>query len=196
MLISTFWCGVWFRLVVMDALLTATFIYLPIWRFQSVWYIKNGGSSGNNSLLLSLSLINSFLCWYIIYVLPEMCSERDRPLKYRRTHAKLARLAGSGQLVWATGCELSLTLGGLRDRKQHFGWSCRAKRGPPDHTRVNWPVDASASRSAPVGPGGRHRWAARDQVGREPARQKAREGYPSHYTSLVLPKARSCFLRE
>ena len=29
---------------------------------------------------------------------PEMCSERDSPLKrlYRRTHAKLTRLAGSG----------------------------------------------------------------------------------------------------
>ena len=56
---------------------------------------------------------------------------------------------------------------------------------PPDRTRVNWPVDASASGSAQVGPGGRHRWAARVQVGQEPARQKAREGYPSHYTSLV-----------
>ena len=42
----------------------------------------------------------------------EMCSERDSPLKrlYRRTHAKLTRLAGSGQLVWAAGCELSLVL--------------------------------------------------------------------------------------
>ena len=41
-----------------------------------------------------------------------MCSERDSPLKrlYRRTHAKLTRLAGSGQLVWAAGCELSLAL--------------------------------------------------------------------------------------
>ena len=41
-----------------------------------------------------------------------MCSERDRPLKclYRRIHAKLAHLAGSGQLVWAAGCELSLAL--------------------------------------------------------------------------------------
>ena len=58
---------------------------------------------------------------------------------------------------------------------------------PPDRTRVNWPVDASASGSAQVGPGGRHRWAARVQVGQEPARQKAREGYPSHYTSLVKP---------
>ena len=36
-----------------------------------------------------------------------------------------------------------------------------------------------------VSTGGRHRWAARVQVGQEPARQKAREGYPSHYTSLV-----------
>ena len=34
-------------------------------------------------------------------VKPEMCSERDSPLKrlYRRTHAKLTRLAGSRQLV-------------------------------------------------------------------------------------------------
>ena len=58
------------------------------------------------------------------------------------------------------------------------------KTRPPDHTRVNWPVDASASGSAQVGSGGRHRWAARVQVGREPTSQKAREGYPSHYTSL------------
>ena len=43
---------------------------------------------------------------------PEMCSERDSPLKrlYRRTHAKLTSLAGSRQLVWAAGCELSLAL--------------------------------------------------------------------------------------
>ena len=59
------------------------------------------------------------------------------------------------------------------------------KTRPPDHIRVNWPVDASASGLAQVGPGGRHRWAARVQVGQEPARQKAREGYPSHYTSLA-----------
>ena len=41
-----------------------------------------------------------------------MCSERDSPLNrlYRRTHAKLTRLAGSGQLVWAAGCKLSLAL--------------------------------------------------------------------------------------
>ena len=62
------------------------------------------------------------------------------------------------------------------------------KTRPPDHIRVNWPVDASASGLAQVGPGGRHRWAARVQVGQEPARQKAREGYPSHYTSLVTVK--------
>ena len=60
------------------------------------------------------------------------------------------------------------------------------KTRPPDHIRVNWPVDASASGLAQVGPGGCHRWAARVQVGQEPARQKAREGYPSHYTSLVI----------
>ena len=45
-------------------------------------------------------------------MLSEMCSERDSPLKrlYLRTHAKLTRLAGSVQLVWAAGCELSLAL--------------------------------------------------------------------------------------
>ena len=125
---------------------------------------------------------------------PEMCSERDSPLKrlYRRTHAKLTRLAGSGQLDWAVGCELSLALVHAR-RPAWPGETSETilrvapprKTRPPDHTRVNWPVDASASGSAQVGPGGRHRWAARVQVGQEPARQKAREGYPSHYTSLV-----------
>ena len=124
----------------------------------------------------------------------EMCSERDSPLKrlYRRTHAKLARLAGSGQLVWATGCELSLALIHAR-RPAWPGETSETilrvapprKTRPPDHTRVNWPVNASASGSAQVGPGGRHRWAARVQVVREPARQKAREGYSSHYTSLL-----------
>ena len=122
-----------------------------------------------------------------------MCSERESPLKrlYWRNHAKLARLAGSRQLVWTAGCKLSLAL-------VHARWPAwpgetsettlrvapPRKTRPPGHTRVNWPGDASASRSAQVGPGGRHRWAARVQVGREPARQKAREGYPSHYTSL------------
>ena len=125
---------------------------------------------------------------------PEMCSERDSPLKrlYRRTHAKLTRMPGFRQLVWAAGCELSLAL-------VHAWWPAwpgetsetilrvapPRKTRPPDHTRVNWPVDASASGSAQVGSGGRHRWAARVQVGREPARQKAGEGYPSHYTSLL-----------
>ena len=127
---------------------------------------------------------------------PEMCSERDSPLKrlYRRTHAKLTRLAGFGQLVWAAGCELSLALVHTR-RPVWPGETSQTmlrvvplrKTRPPDHTRVNWPVDASASGSAQVGSGGRHRWAARVQVGREPARQKAREGYPSHYTSLPAP---------
>ena len=141
-------------------------------------------------------------CFYIIflninYFLTEMCSERDSPLKrlYRRTHAKLTRLAGSGQLVWAAGCELSLALVHAR-RPAWPGETSETilrvapprKTRPPDHTRVNWPVDASASGSAQVGPGGRHRWAARVQVGQEPARQKAREGYPSHYTSLFLRK--------
>ena len=110
---------------------------------------------------------------------------------YRRTHAKLTRLAGSGQLVWAPGCEFSPALVQAR-RPAWPGETSETtlrvapprKTRPPDHTQVNWPVDASASGSAQVGPGGRHRWAARVQVGREPARQKAREGYPSHYTSL------------
>ena len=129
----------------------------------------------------------------------EMCSERDSPLKrlYRRTHAKLTRLAGSGQLVWAADCELSLALVHAR-RPAWPGETSETilrmapprKTRPPDHTRVNWPVDASASGSAQVGPGGRHRWAARVQVGQEPARQKAREGYPSHYTSLVHERTR------
>ena len=70
-------------------------------------------------------------------ILAEMCSERDSPLKrlYRRTHAKLTRLAGFRQLVWAAGCELWLALGGLRDQarhpRQYFGWPRRAKRGRP-----------------------------------------------------------------
>ena len=129
---------------------------------------------------------------------PEMCSERDSPLKrlYRRTHAKLTRLAGSGQLDWAAGCELSLALVHAR-RPAWPGETSETllrvapprKTRPPDHTRVNWPVDASASGSAQVGPGGRHRWAARVQVGQELARQKAREGYPSHYTSLPNPSS-------
>ena len=123
----------------------------------------------------------------------ELCSERDSPLKrlYRRTHAKLAHMAGSGQLIWAAGCEHSLALiharrpawpGKTFETLLRVAPPCKTR--PPDHTRVNWPVDTSASGSAQVGPGGRHRWAARIQVGREPARQKAREGYPSHYTSL------------
>ena len=124
-----------------------------------------------------------------------MCSGRDSPLKrlYRRTHAKLTRLAGSGQLDWAAGCELSLPLVHAR-RPAWPGETSETilrvapprKTRPPDHTRVNWPMDASASGSAQVGPGGSHRWATRVQVGQEPARQKAREGYPSHYTSLPL----------
>ena len=137
-------------------------------------------------LILLLGLLN-----------PEMCSERDSPLKrlYWRTHAKLTRLAGSGQLVWAADCELSLALVHAR-RPAWPGETSETilrvapprKTRTPDHTRVNWPVDASASGSAQVGPGGRHRWATRVQVGQEPARQKAREGYPSHYTSLLNPR--------
>ena len=124
----------------------------------------------------------------------EMWSERDSPLKrlYRRTHAKLTRLAGFWQLVWAAGCELSLALVHARPpawpgetSETILRVAPPRKPRPPDHTRVNWPVDASASGSAQVGSGGCHRWAARVQVGRKPARQKAREGYPSHYTSLV-----------
>ena len=129
----------------------------------------------------------------------EMCSERDSPLKrlYRRTHAKLTRLPGFRQLVWAAGCELSLALVHARGpawpgetSETILRVAPPRKTRPPDRTRVNWPVDASASGSAQVGSGRRHRWAARVQVGREPARQKAGEGYPSHYTSLmwVSPK--------
>ena len=128
-----------------------------------------------------------------------MCSERDSPLKrlYRRTHAKLTRLAGSGQLVWAADCKLSLALvHALRPAwpgetsETILRVAPPRKTRPPDHTRVNWPVDASASGSAQVGPGGRHRWAARVQVVQEPARQKAREGYPSHYTTLISIRSR------
>ena len=131
----------------------------------------------------------------------EMCSERDSPLKrlYRRTHVKLTRLAGFGQLVWAAGCELSLALVHARRPAWPGETSETMLRvvppritRPTDHTRVNWPVDTSASGSAQVGSGGRHRWAARVQVGREPARQKAREGYPSHYTSLMFRSASLC----
>ena len=88
-----------------------------------------------------------------------MCSERDSPLKrlYRRTHAKLTRPAGSGQLVWAAGCKLSLAL----VHAWRPAWPGETsetilrvapprKTRPPDHTRVNWPVDASASGSAQV----------------------------------------------
>ena len=91
-----------------------------------------------------------------------MCSERDSPLKrlYRRTHAKLTRLAGSRQLVWAPGCELSLALvharqpawpGETSETILRVAPTCKTR--PTDHTRVNWPVDASASGSAQVGPG-------------------------------------------
>ena len=40
------------------------------------------------------------ICSHCYSVPSEMCSERDSPLNrlYQRTHAKLARLAGSGQL--------------------------------------------------------------------------------------------------
>ena len=94
-----------------------------------------------------------------------MCSERDSPLKrlYQQTHTKLARLTGSGQLVWATGCKLSLALvharrpawpGETSETRLRVAPLCKTR--PPDHTWVNWPVDASASGSAQVGPG---RWA-------------------------------------
>ena len=90
----------------------------------------------------------------------EMCSERDSPLKrlYRWTHVKLARLAGSGQPVWAAGCELSLALVHARRPAwpgETFETILRVapprKMRLPDHTRVNWPVDASASGSVQVG---------------------------------------------
>ena len=100
------------------------------------------------------------------WLCPEMCSERDSPLKrlYRRTHAKLTRLAGSGQLVLAADCELSLALVHAR-RPAWLGETSETilrvapprKTRPPDHTRVNWPVDASASGSAQVGATGEPR---------------------------------------
>ena len=89
-----------------------------------------------------------------------MCSERDSPLKrlYGRTHAKLTRLAGSGQLVWAAGCKISLALvhpgrpawpGETSETILRVAPSRKTR--PLDHTGVNWPVDASASGSAQVG---------------------------------------------
>ena len=92
-----------------------------------------------------------------------MCSERDSLLKrlYWRTHAKLARLAGSGQLVWAAGCELSLALVHAR-RPVWPGETSETtlrvapprKTRPPDHTQVNEPWTLLLL--------GQHRWA---QVG-------------------------------
>ena len=120
-----------------------------------------------------------------------MYSERDSPLKrlYRRTHVKLTRLAGFGQLVWAAGCELSLPVAHAR----RPAWP-----GETFETilRVALPRKNAAARSHTseltrggfcfqVSTGGRHRWVMRVQVGRQPARQKAWEGYPSHYTSLI-----------
>ena len=168
-------------------------------RFEIVF---SNTQNTHKTFLRKIAILNSSLTMYIpvclrfeALLIPEMCSERDSPLKrlYRRTHAKLTRLAGSGQLVWAADCELSLALVHAR-RPAWPGETSETilrvapprKTRPPDHTRVNWPVDASASGSAQVGPGGRHGWAARVQVGQEPARQKAREGYPSHYTSLLI----------
>ena len=108
--------------------------------------------------LNQLWLIISEVQWYSRE--SEMCSERDSPLKrlYRRTHAKLTRLAGFGQLVWAAGCELSLALVHARrpawpgeTSKTILRVAPPCKTRPPDHTRVNWPVDASVSGSAQVG---------------------------------------------
>ena len=103
----------------------------------------------------------------------------------------MAAGSGTSLLVWAAGCELSLALVHARQpawpgetSEKIIRVALPRKMRPPDHTQVNWPVDASASGSAQVGPSGHHRWAARVQVDREPARQQAREGYPSHYTSL------------
>ena len=98
------------------------------------------------------------------HVISEMCSERDSPLKrlYRRTHAKRARLACSGQLVWAAGCELSLARVHARrpawpgETSETILWMAPPRKTrPPDHTRVNWPVDASCFRVSTGGP----RWA-------------------------------------
>ena len=124
-----------------------------------------------------------YLGWYK----SEMCSERDSPLKrlYRWTHVKLTRLAGFGQLVWAAGCELSLAL--VHARRDIWD---NASGGPAAYNAAARSHTSELTRGRfcfRVSTGGlrwRHRWAARVQVGREPARQKAREGYPSHYTSL------------
>ena len=114
------------------------FIVYMFWRPPEVW-----------SLMCDNALISA-----------EMCSERDSPLKrlYRRTHAKLTRLAGSGQLVWAPGCELSLALvhtrrpaRGSETSETTLRVALPRKTWPPNHTGVNWPVDDSASGWAQVG---------------------------------------------
>ena len=104
-----------------------------------------------------------------------MCIERDSPLKrfYRRTHAKLARLAGSRQLVWAAGCELLLAL----VHAWRLAWPGETsetrlrvapprKTRPPDDTRVNWPVDVFCFQVSTGGP----RWA--------PQVSRASSGWP------------------
>ena len=92
------------------------FRWETVYMFKSTHKIlQESGNDLNNDLSLGRDLVirwypsrnfsrpikktgrgqDKILSWYI---LSEMCSERDSPLKrlYRRTHAKLTRLAGSG----------------------------------------------------------------------------------------------------
>ena len=116
------------------------------------------------------------VCSHCYSVPSEMCSERDSPLNrlYQRTHAKLARLAGSGQLglsrwlrsLAASSRKLLFTLGGLRDRarhpRQYFRWPRRAKRSRPiTHEWIDpWTLLLP----------GQHRWA--------PQMSRASSGWP------------------
>ena len=94
-------------------------------------------------IVVACVCVSVSLCVNHLFVRGEMCSERDSPLKrlYRRTHAKLARLAGSRQLVWAAGCELSLALVHAQRPAWPFETTLRVapprKTRLPDHTRVN-----------------------------------------------------------
>ena len=72
-----------------------------------------------------------------------MCSERDSPLKrlYRRTHAKLTRLAGSGQLVWARRWLRALAISRSRSA------ACVTGRDIQDNTSGGPAVQNEAARS-------------------------------------------------
>ena len=105
-----------------------------------------------------------FMYWKIHYMYKkeaEMCSERNSPLKrlYRQTHAKLTRLADSGQLVWAAGCELSLVLvharrpastgplSDLRYRRRNGGRQ-RNQPSPQGFSQLDYRQSPGASTSA------------------------------------------------